>query len=168
MTKLTHVVRVVLGLALVFFGLNGFFHFFTPPAPTGNAAIVTAGLDAYWTLFPTMFGFMTLSGALLLVGRFVPLALAFMTPILVNIVGYHVSVDPGGIGVGAVLTVLVVFLAWAYRDAFKTMLAAKHAPWAQPAMRLEPELPLIKRPTAAGSIVPPAPPRPSPPAVHVQ
>jgi len=128
MSKLTHVARVLLGLSFLVFGLNGFLHFFTPPAPMGDALTVFTGLNAAGYLFPVMFGFMTLSGVMLLAGRCVPLALAFMAPVLINIVGFHLAVDPGGVAIGGFLTVLEIFLAWSYRDAFKGMLAAKHTP----------------------------------------
>jgi hypothetical protein len=168
MTKLTHVVRVLLGLAFLFFGLNGLFHFMTPPPPTGNAAIVFAGLVADRFLFPTMFGVMFISGAMLMVGRFVPLALALMTPVLVNIAVYHLSVDLAGIGVVAVLTVLEVFLVWSYRDAFKPMLAAKHALGALPTRFLQHEVPSLKQPAVSTPAVPPTPPETPAPALHVQ
>jgi hypothetical protein len=148
--KTSNVARVILGLAFLFFGLNGFLHFFNPPAPSGDAAIVYTGLVATGYLFPTMFGVMVLSGVMLVVGRFVPLALAFLAPVLVNIVGFHLFLDPGGIGLGAVLTVLEVFLAWSYRDAFKTMLAARHtlAPQTTPVLR--PEVPAIQKSATSG------------------
>jgi len=119
------IARILLGAAFLFFGLNGFLHFFTPPAPTGVALTVFSGLTAAGYLFPMMSGFMTLCGVLLLIGRFVPLALTLMAPILINIIGYHLVIDPGGIGIGAFLTVLEVFLAWSYRAAFMSLLAMK-------------------------------------------
>jgi len=167
MTKLTHGARIILGLAFLFFGLNGLLHFLTMPAPTGNAAIVFTGLATDRFLFPTMFTVMTISGALLLVGRFVPLALTVMAPVLVNIAIFHLSVDLRGIGPGALLTVLVVFLAWSYRDAFKTMLAAKHKLGAQPTLLPRPEVPSTKQPAASGTAWPPPPTQQPAPAVHV-
>ena len=154
MTKLAHVARILLGLGFLVFGLNGFLHFFTAAAPTGDASIVLTGLATARYVFPTMFGFMTLSGAMLLAGRFVPLALAFMAPVLINIIGFHLAVDPRGVGPGAFLTVLEVFLAWSYRDAFKTMLAAKHPLEAQPTRLPRPEVPLMTPPTTSGTAHP--------------
>jgi len=128
MSKFTLAARILLGLAFVVFGLNGFVHFFAPPAPAGEMATVFAGLMAARYLFPLMFAVMTLSGVLFLAGRFVPLALTCMAPILVNILGFHLAVDLGGIGPGAFLTALELFLAWRYREAFAGVLAARHTP----------------------------------------
>jgi hypothetical protein len=68
------------------------------------------------------------AGALLLSNRFVPLALAILAPVLVNIVAYHAFLAPSGIGIGLVLVALTLYLAWSYRAAYRPMLAARVAP----------------------------------------
>ena len=65
---------------------------------------------------------------MLIAGRFVPLALVLLAPILVNIVAFHVFLDLKGIGLGAFFMVLEIFLAWAYRDSFKQVLAMQAQP----------------------------------------
>jgi uncharacterized membrane protein YphA (DoxX/SURF4 family) len=127
MSKARLVVRILLGVAWVFFGLNGFLHVYMPPAPTGgDAATVFAGLMAMHYVFPVMAAIEVVAGVLLLAGRFVPLALMLLAPLLVNILGYHLAVELKGIGLGAVLTAMELFLAWAYRDAFQGVLRAQH------------------------------------------
>jgi hypothetical protein len=37
-----------------------------------------------------------IGGILLLAGRFVPLGLAILAPVLVNILDYHITMNPGG------------------------------------------------------------------------
>jgi len=56
-----------------------------------------------------------LVGALLLANRFVPLALALIAPVLVNIVLFHAVLAPSGIGAGLVFLALELYLAWSYR-----------------------------------------------------
>jgi hypothetical protein len=64
-------------------------------------------------------------GALLLANRYVPLALALIAPIVVNIVLVHGFLAPSGIVPGLVILVLELYLAWSYRAVFRPMLAAR-------------------------------------------
>ena len=67
-------------------------------------------------------------GILLLVDRYVPLALVVLAAIIVNILNYHVTMDPGGIVPGLVATVLWFITAIAFRAAFRGVLDAKPYP----------------------------------------
>lgn len=67
-------------------------------------------------------------GILFLVNRFVPLALALLAPILVGIITFHAALEPKGIVMGIVVAIMELYLAWAYRAAFRPMLAAKTTP----------------------------------------
>ena len=70
-------------------------------------------------------------GVLLLTNRFVPLALALIAPVIVNIFLFHAFLEPSGMGMAAVVAALEVYLAWVYRDAFRPMLAARVTPSGQ-------------------------------------
>jgi hypothetical protein len=66
-----------------------------------------------------------IAGLLLLVGRYVPLALVLLGPILVNILLFHLLFMGGaGIGIGAVCTIFELFLIWAYRLSFRGLFDA--------------------------------------------
>jgi hypothetical protein len=67
-------------------------------------------------------------GVLLLVNRFVPLALALLAPFLVNSVAFHIFLEPSGLPMTMIFVALEVYLAWAYRNAFRPMLAARVDP----------------------------------------
>lgn len=129
MSKAVIAVRILLGVSFLVFGLNGFLHFFNPPPPD-NAAAQTFGAALYGSgyIFPVISAVEIAVAAMLLAGRFVPLALVLLAPILVNIVFFHVFLDMKGIGLGAFFTVLEIFLAWAYRDSFKSVLAMQAQP----------------------------------------
>jgi hypothetical protein len=70
---------------------------------------------------------MVIAGILLLVGRFVPLALVLLGPIVVNILLFHFLIAHGGAAPGLVATVLELFLIWAYRLSFRGIFDAAPA-----------------------------------------
>src|SRR5436190_4120927 len=91
--------RLFLGLVFTVFGLNFFLHFLPmPPAPP-RAASFAGALFASGYLFPLLKSTEVVAGLLLLRGRFVPLALAVLAPIVINIVGFHLFLAPAGMAV---------------------------------------------------------------------
>ena len=122
------VARLLLGLTFFVFGLNGFLSFIPMPPPEGAAGVFMGGLAASGYFFPLLKVTETVAGALLLAGRWVPLALTLLAPVVVNIVGFHLAVAPGGLGMALFLLALGVFLAWAHRDSFRGVLEAKAVP----------------------------------------
>jgi hypothetical protein len=62
-----------------------------------------------------------IGGALVLIGRFVPLGLVLLGPIIVIILLYHCTFDPVHIGMGLFVAILAIFLIWAYREHFKPL-----------------------------------------------
>jgi len=122
------VARVLLGLLFFVFGLNGFLNFMpTPPVPA-PAGEFLGGLAASGYMFPLIKGTEVAAGALLLAGRFVPLALVLLAPVIVNIVLFHLVLAPGGYGMLAVILGLELFLAWSYRGSFAGVLRGDAKP----------------------------------------
>jgi uncharacterized membrane protein YphA (DoxX/SURF4 family) len=124
----TTIVRILLALLFLLFGLNGFLNFIPQPKdiPPEILNVMGALMKA---------GYMTVVSAaeiivavLLLANRFVPLALALLAPIIVGIITFHVAMAPATIAPGIVVTVMELYLAWKYRDAFRPMLRAKTSP----------------------------------------
>ena len=117
--------RITLGLVFFVCGLDGFLHFFpVPNEPMSEATMQFAGgLAASGYFFPLLKGTEVVAGALLLANRFVPLALAVLAPVLINIVAFHVFLAPGGL-LPFVLLALELGLAWAYRRAYRGMLSS--------------------------------------------
>jgi len=135
-SKLVLAARVLLGLIFFVFGLN-FFLNFIPPHPMPAAAGAFAGaLFASGYLFVVLKVVEVASGLLLLAGIFVPLALALLAPIVVNIVLFHAFLAPSGLPLALLVLALEIFLAWSYRSAYRPMLALRVAP-TEPARRLE-------------------------------
>ena len=86
--------RIFLGLIFFVFGLNGFLQFMPqPPQPEAAGAFIGA-LAATGYMFPLIKGTEVVAGLLLLSGRFVPLALTLLAPIIVNIALFHTVLAP--------------------------------------------------------------------------
>jgi uncharacterized membrane protein YphA (DoxX/SURF4 family) len=122
--------RLLLGFVFFFFGLNGFLNFLPPPSEPMPEAVVAFSMALMSTkyMFPLIKGTEVLCGALLLSNRFVPLALAMLAPVVVNIVAVHLFLAPSGLVIALVCLALLVYLAWSYRSAYRAMLAARVMP----------------------------------------
>ena len=114
----TLIARILLGLVFLVFGLNGFLNFLnTGPAPTGLAGQFLGALilsHYYWVVAALQIA----GGALLLVNRFVPLALVLLGPVIVNIICFHVFMNPSGAPPAAVVTVLWLIVFYRNRQHF--------------------------------------------------
>jgi hypothetical protein len=122
--KLPIVARVVLGLPLFVFGLNGFLHFLPEPHMPAAAASFATALFSRPYMLALVKGTEVIAGALLLSNRYVPLALALVAPVVVNIVAFHAFLAPAGLAVPLLLLAAELYLAWSYRSAFAPMLRA--------------------------------------------
>ena len=118
------VARILLGLTFLVFGLNGFFQFIKLPSPSGVALQFMSALAISHESVVIM-GLQVLGGALLLLNRFVPLALFVLAPIVLNILFFHFFMDPGGIPRALVVLVLWVLAALAFPDMFLVLFRAK-------------------------------------------
>src|SRR2546428_5395745 len=108
----TTIARILLGLMFTVFGLNGFLRFIPEPKtpmPEGAAAFAGA-LMATGYMMQLVAGTQLLTGVLLLINRFVPLALALLAPILVGIITFHIFLAPASIAPGVVVTLLELYL----------------------------------------------------------
>ena len=130
------VARILLGLMFFVFGLNGFLHFIPQPKDPMSewAMALFTGFMKSGYMMPLIFGTQTLVGALLLINRFVPLALVLIAPVIVNIIAFHLFLSPATIAPGIVVLVLELYLAWSYRKLYCPMLAFRARPGAGPCL----------------------------------
>jgi putative oxidoreductase len=106
------IARYLLAIMFVVFGLNMFLHFIpTPPIPPSPLADFNHALSASHYDLAVGF-FQVASGVLLLINRFVPLALTILAAIIVNIDLTHITMAPSGLPMAAVVSLLwlLVFL----------------------------------------------------------
>jgi putative oxidoreductase len=113
------IVRVLLGLVFLVFGSNAFLKFMGPPPEMqGQAgAFINALLSSGYMYVIAVL--QVLGGLCLLLGaRFVPLGLTLLGPVIVNIVLFHVFLEPNGMLISVVISALALFLLWVYRFKF--------------------------------------------------
>jgi putative oxidoreductase len=115
------IARILLGLLFFVFGLNGFLQFIpAPPLPGGMAGqFIDVFMHSHWVY--VVCAFQLVAGVLLLIGRFVPLAIAILAPIIVNILTFHILLLPATIAPGLVAAILWIFLFYAYRKNFAAL-----------------------------------------------
>src|SRR5881396_1053282 len=114
----TVIVRVLLGLMFVVFGSNIFLHFIPmPPLPATLAGDFSKAL--LQSHYIDVVGLLqVIGGFLLLIGRYVPLGLTLLGPVIVNILLFHIFLDPSGLPMAIIVAVLGLFLLWRHRTSF--------------------------------------------------
>jgi len=124
------IARILLGLPLFIFGLNLFLNFIPQPeTPLPEGAMAFAGaLMATGYMMKLIGTTLLVVGALLLINRFVPLALALFAPFIVNSLAFHFFLERTGLPMAVIFAGFELYLAWAYRAAFRPMLAARVSP----------------------------------------
>ena len=118
------IARILLGLAFLVFGLNNLHPFMPMQMPPGDAGTLSTIMFMHgWITFHGVL--YVIAGILLIIGRYVPVALVILGPILVNILLFHITLLPATIGPGLVCSALEIFLIWAYWPAFRGIFTAK-------------------------------------------
>ena len=116
--KITSVIgRYLLGFIFLVFGLNGFLHFLPAQMPSGIAGQFIGALFVSNYLV-VVFLVQLIGAVLLLVNRYVPLALTLLAPIIVNILLFHALMAPAGLVLALVVTVLWGLVFLSVRSAF--------------------------------------------------
>ncbi len=124
MKKVALIARILLGLIFLLFGLNGFLHFIPMPPPTGLAGqyFTVLFVSHYLVL---VFLVQVIGGVLLLANRFVPLAIALLGPVLVNILMFHVLLAPAGLPLAFFTAALWLIVFFSGRQAFAGLFVSR-------------------------------------------
>ena len=113
----TIITRSLLGLVFVVFGSNKFLHFMPLPPMTGEAGAFMGAMYMTHYLY-VVAAFEVVGGLLLLTGRYGPLGLTLVGPVVVNILAFHTFMAPSGLPVATVVSALALFLLYSYREHF--------------------------------------------------
>lgn len=120
-SKLTMVLRLLLGLILLVFGANKFFQFMPSPPMEGPPADFMGALFATGYMFPLIAITEIVAGVLLLTNKWTGLALIFAAILSVNIILFHIMLAPASIAAGAVVAILTLVLIYTNWKKFKTL-----------------------------------------------
>ncbi|MFZ1998606.1 MAG: hypothetical protein WA239_16060 [Candidatus Sulfotelmatobacter sp.] len=123
------IARYLAGLIFLVMGLNGFLHFIPFPPPPGIAGQFMGALYVSHYLW-VIFAFQVLAGVLLLVNRYVPLALAVLAPVIVNILTFHALMAPSGLPMAVFVAVLWAVIFIDVRPAFSGLFRSRLEPQA--------------------------------------
>ena len=118
------IARYLAGVIFLVFGLNGFLHFIPLPPPSGVAGQFMGALfvSHYLTL---IFALQVIGAVLLLANRYVPLALAILAPVIVNILSFHALMAPSGLPFALFVTVLWALVFVHVRSAFTPLFQSR-------------------------------------------
>jgi hypothetical protein len=124
MNRVSSTCRILLGLIFLGAGINGYLVLvgLQPIFPTSPKAMELLGSGYLLAMEKTV---EVLAGVLLIVRRFVPLALAMLLPLVVNILAFHLFVDHALLPLAIVVTVLEVYLLWVQREHLRGLLVSR-------------------------------------------
>lgn len=118
------IARIIMGLIFVIFGLNGFLNFIKGPLPPGLAGqFVGALIQSHyvWVVAAAQ----VIGGALVLIGRYVPLGLAILAPVIVNILAFHALLMPAGAQMAILVTICWIIAFIPVRQYFSSLFIQK-------------------------------------------
>ena len=121
------VARYLAGVIFLVMGLNGFLHFIPFPPPPGVAGQFMGALYVSHYLW-VIFAFQVIAGALLLVNRYIPLAVALLAPVIVNILTFHVLMAPSGLPLALFVALLWAVIFIDVRPAFSGLFQSRLQP----------------------------------------
>jgi putative oxidoreductase len=118
------IARILLGLIFLVFGLNGFLHFIpAPPIPGPLGQFLGLFVSSHWAA--AVSAVQVVSALLLLSGQFIPLALVLIGPVIVNILLFHILLQPEGLPPGLLTAVLWFVIFFGVRKYFAGIFVQK-------------------------------------------
>lgn len=120
------IVRILLGLAWIFFGVTKFMPMESPMLPQPAMDFLMAmGVTGY--MIPAVGIIETLVGLMLLFNMWVPLAMILLAPVMVNVILFNVFLAPSTPGtiMLLVLTAMQVYIMYLCWTAYKPLLVRK-------------------------------------------
>ncbi len=119
------IVRTLIGLIFLLSSATYFLNLVPQPDLTGNVKIFMDGLTASGYIMPVAKVFEFLCGLAFVSGRFVSLAVVLIFPIALNILLINTLLMPSGLPIVIPLFLGILFLAYAHRENYKSLLVAK-------------------------------------------
>ena len=119
----TKIVRYLLALMLLVFGLNKFLKLLPMPELPPSADGFMPDLAATGYVLPVVGAIEIFIGILLLINKWTPIALVLLAPISVNILLFHLFLDLPGIGGAFSVAILNGILIYKHWSKFRPLFA---------------------------------------------
>jgi len=114
------ILRSLLGLVYFGFGLAFLLHLLPAPKPPATPAGDFQRFAAvYFFVFLKVVE--TLSGFFLLINKYTALFLVIIFPVTINILLFHLFLEPSGVAMGAAMLLINLFLGYAYRKYYTSV-----------------------------------------------
>lgn len=120
----TLIVRILIGILLLFASLSYFFKFGEQPEPAGDMKIVMAGFMATKYLLPLAKLVELICGLSFVTGKFIKISAIILAPISLNILLINVFLMPEGIPIAAALFLGNLFLMYRNWHSYKGLFVA--------------------------------------------
>ena len=117
----TIIARVLLGLVFTVFGSNAFLHFIPMPPMSGPSGAFIGAMNETHYLY-VVAGCQVAGGLILLIGRYIPLGLTLLGPVIVNILCFHIFMNHEGWQLASVVAALALLPLWRHRTNFAGLL----------------------------------------------
>ncbi len=121
-SKVFMIIRILLGLFVLFFGLNKFFHFMDM-GPMSEAAGAYFGALASVKLITLVAIVEIVAGLALIFNKFGALLALILMSVSVNAVLFHATLEPGSIMGALMLLILNIIVLYGYKDKYKDLLS---------------------------------------------
>ena len=119
------IVRTLIGLLFLFASVTYFLNLVPQPELTGKMKLFSDGITASGYLMPLVKTIELLCGIAFVSGRFVPLAIVLIAPVVLNILLINVFLAPEGLPIAIPLFAGILFLAYSRRNNYETLFAVK-------------------------------------------
>ncbi len=120
----TLIVRILIGVLLLFASISYFFQLFPEPPLAGNMKIFNDGIKASIYLMPMVKIVELLCGLSFIIGKFNRITFIILMPISINILFTHIFLAPEGIAVATFLFLGNVFLLFTKWESYKGLFVA--------------------------------------------
>ncbi|WP_060204196.1 DoxX family membrane protein [Sporosarcina koreensis] len=128
MTKvLIHISRLFLGVVFLVAGINGYFVIFDMEPFIATSPEAMALFEFKYLLIVEK-SLEVICGILLLLNRFIPMAIAILAPIIFNILLLHLFLDHSLLLLAVLLVIALGYLLFSYRKNFLGVLERKSDP----------------------------------------
>lgn len=120
----TIIIRVLIGLLLLFASIGFFLKLLPEPTTTGDFKAFQVGLVASTYLMPLAKSIELLCGLSFVTGRYVTLANILILPITLNILFINFFLTPEGIPIALFMFIGNIFLIYRYWNNYKSLFVA--------------------------------------------